>query len=161
MDKTITIGTQKYVCRDGVKIPVVATGEKKAISRSGSISGVGNSGNVRALGGISKPRGWNAPLANRVVHAKIEPPKEKTVGKDIPKEEIPVKNDRNIPVIECELGKSAGNQAVDEPISGNSQEKGSDEGAETGEEAKKEMPRRGRGRRGRKRKQAADEVMMI
>lgn len=171
MDKEVIVGAQRYVLRNGVKIPVVESGAIKAVPRSGIVSGGMSSGNIRAFGGISKPIGLNAPPANRVAKKKIEPKWEKKAEVVIREEEIPAKKDESIREETVKVGKLAEVSVEKEPT----EEKIPTEGAESGVEkhpetenqtgaetqAGEDKPKRGRGRRGRRRKQTAEDGMLI
>lgn len=171
MDKVKIVGAQKYIERDGVKIPVVESGAIKAVPSSGIVSGGMSSGNIRAFGGISKPMGWNAPPANREAKKKIEPKGEKKAEVVIRKEEIPAKKAESIREETVKGEKLAEVAEEKEPTEEKIPTEGAETGVETHPEAEnqtgaetqtgEDKPRRGRGRRGRRRKQTAEDGMLI
>lgn len=171
MDKVMIVGAQKYIERNGVKIPVVESGTIKAVPRSGIVSGGMSSGNIRAFGGISKPMGWNAPPANRVAKKKTEPKGEKKAEDVIRKEEIPAKKAENIreetvkeeKLAEVAVEKEPTEEKIPTEVAESGVENHPETENQTGAEtqAVEDKPKRGRGRRGRRRKQTAEDGMLI
>lgn len=171
MGKVIMIGAQKYVLKGGEKIPVEESLSKRKEIKSGLLSGMAISGDIRAFGGTSKPLGWNAPPANKVAKKRIEPSGEKKAGVVIREEENPEKKGENIREGTVKAGKSAEVAVEKEHAEGKIPSEGAGTGVETHPEAEKQTgaetqaggdkPKRGRGRRGRRRKQTAEDGMLI